>query len=380
LSRSAAKETAFEAAFDVVRDRSRLEYGIDLAPTQRQSTTTPSAVEGIESTAEQSSELTVTTDSLLPYTKRLPEMLAYDGDRHALLCSECESRYDPTREGIERAIECCHDLESVDRDDIPVCEVNLKLSRDERIQSRYTDAQLRFLHAVYAAHQRRFDPELEYDLLTDSMIRLREYVGIEKAAVDELLDDGLLRKDCQYPHVLYTVTPEGRSEAKIRHREGVAHGDGVGDLSESSFHVAMVALGERYLEEAFCEDPDSAVVEVRPYHETEEGRLDLAGLDADGEVVVALEAERSNHDTREAVPEDYDKMAAQDPEAAIWIVKNRDAAHDVLEVLNDPPDDKPRVEKTYSRSSPPQRFSIDTAGLTEIHTFTYLRDSELELT
>jgi hypothetical protein len=73
-------------------------------------------------------------------------------------------------------------------------------------------------------------------------------------------------------------------------------------------------------------------------------------------------------------------MAAQDPEAAIWIVKNRDAAHDVLEVLNDPPDDKPRVEKTYSRSSPPQRFSIDTAGLTEIHTFTYLRDSELELT
>ncbi|MCQ4334427.1 hypothetical protein KM295_13265 [Natronomonas sp. F2-12] len=375
-SLSAAKQTAFEAAFDVVRDRSRLEHGIDLAPTQRP-TATPEATNGDEPTGEPSSDSSAPVGSLLPHTKRLPEMLEYDGDRHALCCSSCESRYDPTREGIERAIECCHELASVDRDDIPVCGVNLKLSRDERIQSRCTDAQLRFLHAVYAAHQRRFDPELEYDLLTDSMIQLREYVGIEKPAVDELLDDGLLRKDCQYPHVLYTVTPEGRSEAKIRHREGVAHGDGVGDLSESSFHVAMVALGERYLEETFLEDPNSSVVEVSPYHETEEGRLDLAGLDADGEVVVALEAERSNHDTREAVPEDFDKMAAQEPEAAIWIVNNRDAAHDVLEALNEPLDGDPRVEKTYSRSSPPQRLSIDTSGLTEIYTFTYLRDSVL---
>ena len=378
-SPSAAKETAFEAAFDVVRDRSRLDHGIDLAPTQRQPAPT-TAAEGDEPTDELSADPTVPVDSLLPHTKRLPEMLEYDSDRHALVCSSCDSRYDPTREGIERAIECCHDLEVVDRDDIPVCELSLKLSRDERLQSRYTDAQLRFLHAVYAAHQQRFDPELEYDLLSDSMVRLREYVGIEKPAVDELLEAGLLRKDCQYPHVLYTVPPEGRKAGKIRHREGVAYGDGVGDLSESSFHVAMVALGEQYIEEAFLEDPESAVVEVSPYHETEEGRLDLAGLDADGDVVVTLEAERSNNDTLEAVPADFDKMAAHDPETAIWIVESRDGGHDVLEALNEPSEGEPRVEKTYSRSSPPQRFSIDTAGLTEIHTFTYLRDSKLELT
>jgi hypothetical protein len=152
----------------------------------------------------------------------------------------------------------------------------------------------------------------------------------------------------------------------------------VGDLSESSFHVAMVALGEQYIEDAFVEDPDSAVVEVRPYHDVEDGRLDLAGLDADGDVIVALEAERSNHDTLQAVPEDYDKMAAQDPEAAIWIVESRNGGHDVLEALNEPSDGDPRVEKTYSRSSPPQRFSIETPGVTEIYTFTYLRDSVLE--
>jgi len=44
--------------------------------------------------------------------------------------------------------------------------------------------------------------------------------------------------------------------------------------------------------------------------------LDVAGLDADGEVVVPLEAEQSNHDTLRAVPDDYDKMAGVDSEAA----------------------------------------------------------------
>jgi DNA helicase HerA-like ATPase len=373
---SSAKRTAFEAAFDVVRDRSRLEHGIDLAATQRRAARTESA-ERDEPTVETSDE-TVPADSLLPYTKRLPEVLAYDGDRHALRCSSCDSRYDPTREGIERALECCHDLESVDRDDIPVCELNLKLSADERIQSPYTDAQLRFLHAVYAAHQQRFDPDLEFDLLYDSMYRLREYVGIDNEAVDELLEAGLLRKDCQYPHVLYTVTPEGRNAAKIEHREGLAHGDGAGDLNESSFHVAMVAIGERYLEETFLEDPDSAVVEVSPYYDVEGGRLDAAGIDADGDVVVALEAERSNHDTLEAAPEDYDKMAAQDPNAAIWIVESRDGGHDVLGALHEPGNGEPRTEKTYSRSTAPRRCNVDAAGLTRMYTFTYLRDSLLE--
>ena len=73
----------------------------------------------------------------------------------------------------------------------------------------------------------------------------------------------------------------------------------------------------------------------------------------------------SNHDTLRAVPDD-DKMAGVDSEAAIWIVENRDGSHDGLEALNEPANGEPRVEKTDSRSSPPQRFSIDTPGLTEI--------------
>lgn len=381
----AAKETAFAAAFDVARDQTRLEHGLDVALQARQATMSrhrAASVESTEPVRAEDSEVGIDpdarVDSALPYTKRMPEVVEYDAEKHALVCGTCDSRFDPTSDGMEYAIRCCHTLADVDRDDVPICELNLKLSVDERRQSPYTDAQLRFLQAIYSAHQRRFDSELEYDLLYDSMIRLQEYTGVENPEVQELLDAGLLAEDCSYPHKLYTVTPEGREAAKIQHREGIAHGDGQGDLSESSLHVAMVELGRQYIEHAFVNDEQSDVVQAVAYHEVDDYRLDAAGLDADGEVVVTLEAERSNHDTLRAVPEDYDKMARHDPEAAIWIVKNRDGGHDVLDALNDPPAGEVRVEKEYSRSSPPQRFKIDEPGLTEMYTFQYLRDSILE--
>ena len=196
--------------------------------------------------------------------------------------------------------------------------------------------------------------------------------------VEELIKAGLLAVDCTYPHKMYTVTPEGRDAAKISYREGIEHGEGAGDLGESTLHVVMVELGRRYVESAFVEREDSSATEAVSYYETDKYRLDAAGLDENGRVVVAVEAERSNHDTLRAVPKDFDKMAAHDPGAAIWVVKNHEGAHDVLEALNDPPEGEPRVEKEYSRNSPPKMWTIDTPGLTEVVTFQHLRDSVLE--
>ncbi|PSQ56441.1 MAG: hypothetical protein BRD23_09385, partial [Halobacteriales archaeon SW_9_67_25] len=109
----------------------------------------------------------------------------------------------------------------------------------------------------------------------------------------------------------------------IDHREGIAHGDGKGDLSESSLHVAMTDAGARYFEQDLVADTQSAATTVRRYHEVEAGRLDAAALDADGRVVAILKAERSNNDTHRAAPPDFDKMAGQDPDRALWVVKNR---------------------------------------------------------
>ena len=86
-------------------------------------------------------------------------------------------------------------------------------------------------------------------------------------------------------------------------------------------------------------------------------------LDETGEIVVAGEAERINHDVGRAVPEDFDKMADCDvEEAGIWVVPKQADGHRVLAALNKPLEGEPRVEKTYAKTTPPQQFRIDTPG------------------
>ncbi|AXG08051.1 ATP-binding protein [Haloplanus rubicundus] len=313
-------------------------------------------------------------DSALPHTMRLPSWVEYDGEIHALRCEACDNRYDPSSTGMQRAIACCHNPDAVHRDDIPICELNLKLTPEERSDSPWSDAQLMFLQAVYNAQQLRYEPP-GYDLLTDSMLRLQEYVGIDRDEVDELLDTDLLRHDTDHPHRLYSVSPAGRDVIGEHYRQGVDYGHGQGDLEESSQHVFAVEVGRRWLEQEYVDDLESPVVEVVPYYDLDGNhRLDIAGVDDDGEIRVAVEAERVNHDLREAVPADYDKIAACGVDEAIWIVMTQSGGHDVLQALNDPPDGEPRVAKTYAETTPPQQFRIDTPGLTAMYPAEWLRD------
>ncbi|CDK39377.1 ATP-binding protein [Halorubrum sp. AJ67] len=371
-----ARETTFAAQRDLLVARSRREYGLDLTTTR--ATTGPETTDNGDETVPDSTKPTASRiDSALPYTNRLPESVSYVDERHALVCVGCETPYDPTPDGIRAAIGCCHNLEAIDRDDCPICELPLKLTYTERQESAISDAGLRFLQAVYSAHQQQYDPEIEYDITRDSMRRLAEYVGIDADEIDELREAGLLSRDCRYPHTLYTVTPDGRDAIGVRHREGVAHGAGAGDLSESSFHVAMVEVGAQLLAQEFVDDPTSPATTVKRYYEGSEGRLDAAAVDDTGDVVAAFEAERINHDASRAIPDDYDKLAAEAPDAAIWIVKNREAAHAVIEALNTPPNGTPRVEKTYGKQTRPAVFTIDQPGLTDVYTFQSVRDTHL---
>jgi hypothetical protein len=316
----------------------------------------------------------------IPHTERFPACLSYvDEPPYPIVCPTCETRYASTTEGLRRAIRCHQSVDDVDRENIPICGVDLQLTSGERAASPYSDAQLRFLAAVYMAHQRRFDPDLEYDLVWDSMTLLEAYVGIDSDAVQQLLDEGLLRVDCRRPHKLYTVTPDGREAIGVGHREGIAYGAGTGDLSESSLHVAMVEVAARLLAQEYtgAEAPGEA---VERYYSVKDGRVDVAVLDTDGDVVATAEAERINNDRGEAIPADFDKMAACEPEAAWWLVKTRSDGNAVLEALNDPADDEPRVPRTYSENMAPREYRLDTPGLTDVVTFEYARDTLLEET
>ncbi|WP_231554228.1 ATP-binding protein [Halobellus rufus] len=313
-------------------------------------------------------------DSALPHTKRMPPTVQYSKSSHALRCTRCHNRYDPDITGMKRAISCCASLDGIERDDVPICDLNLKLTPDERAVSEWSDHQLMFVQAVYNGQQLRYDP-LEYDLLRDSMIRIQEYIGLNSEAIQDLVDADVLRHETDHPHRLYTVTPDGRSVIGESYRQGVDYGHGVGDLEESSEHVLAVEVGRQYLEAEYVEDPDSAVVEVVPYYELDDQhRLDIAGLDANENIVVALEAERINNDVRRAVVDDFDKMAACDVEEAIWVVMKQADGHAVLQALNDPLEGTQRVKKTYAKTTPPQQFRIDTPGLTAIYPAEWLRD------
>jgi hypothetical protein len=358
----------FDAALTRTAERTRLDHGLTLeAP--------PSTVDERDTEPEASEDgdaPEVRVDTALPYTKRMPRTVAYDEETHALRCVRCDNRYDPSRAGMMRAITCCGSLGEVDHEDIPITELNLKLTADERAESEWSLRQLLFLQAVHNAQQLRYEPP-EYDLLNDSMLRLQEYVGIETEDVDPLLEADLLRHDTDHPHRLYSVTADGRSVIGESFREGVDYGHGKGDLDESSLHVMSVEVGRQYLEQQYVADPDSPVETVIPYYEVDDHRLDCVGLDADGDVTVAVEAERVNHDVIRAVPDDFDKMAACDPDEAIWIVMSGPGGHTVLEALNDPPEGPVRVEKTYAESTPPQQFRIDTDGLTAMYPVDHLR-------
>lgn len=322
---------------------------------------------------EPTPEPTGRLDSLLPYTQRLPAAVSYDESAHALFCAGCGTRYDLQTEGMLDGIECCHSLADVDRDDIPPCQSYLKLSPAEVAESDRSVRELLYVQAVFNAQQGVFDP-IEYDITRDSMLRLQEYVGIDSESVQSLIDGGVLRKDTNYPYLLHSVAPSARSLIGEAYREGIDYGDGRGDLEESSEHVMLTELAARWAQHTYVDDTDAPGDEVKKYHDLEDGRrLDCVVLDAEGSVRVAIEAERINNDTREAVPADYDKLAVCEPDEAVWVVTGRGDAHTVLQALNDPLDGDPRVAKTYSETSPPQRWHIDTPGATAFYTYAQLR-------
>jgi len=377
-----------------VKQRSADRFGVSIADSPE------TAHSESNSTSNESGSAPPAVDSALPFTERMPPTVAYVEDAHALSCTECDTQHNPTVDGLYNGINCCSTVDAVDSANIPICNLHLNMSADERAATEYSRRQLYFLQAVYDAQSLTLDRRA-YDIVWDSMQRLREYLGIEKSAVDALIDAGLLKRDKKKPHLLYSITHAGRTLINEGHRRGIDHGHRKGDLEETSEHVLMVEVGRRYLVSEYVEDDASPVTEVIPYYEPSQGssvavsaatamgsdgdpqeavdesdrrRLDVVGVDASGEVVVALEAERINNDVAEAVVADFDKMAELQPAEAIWVVPSRSDGARILDALNEPSDGSPRVDKEYSTNTAPEQYRIDTPGLTSVRTVETVRD------
>jgi DNA helicase HerA-like ATPase len=244
----------------------------------------------------------------------------------------------------------------------PVQESSVPVPDDELRQRGLSRDDVRFLTRVLDVMNREDD---EYTLL-DRMSQLRdEYDDLH---VERLTEQDLLEADSAAGRKYYTVLPDGRD---LLGRELKA-GPGAGDLGEKTPHKVGVRLLELWLQQR------DDVVRVEPYYETDNGTvLDVAGFDADGDLVWAGEAELASNN-RHAPVEDYDKLSAVDADA-IWAFNNRETALDVLDSLADADRIDERVSGRAARSFATIRDAVDdldAAGLTTVRGFKNL-DQEL---
>ena len=98
-----------------------------------------------DTTSEESGSSPPAVDSALPFTERMPPTVAYVESAHSLSCTECDTPYNPTVDGLYTAINCCSSVEAVDAANIPICDLHLKMSDDERTATESTRRQLYFL-------------------------------------------------------------------------------------------------------------------------------------------------------------------------------------------------------------------------------------------
>jgi len=244
----------------------------------------------------------------------------------------------------------------------PVQESNVPVPDDELRQRGLSRDDVRFLNRVLDVMNREDD---EYTLL-DRMSQLRdEYDDLH---VEQLAEQDLLEADSAAGRKYYTALPDGRD---LLGRELKA-GPGAGDLGEKTPHKVGVRLLELWLHQR------DDVGRVEPYYETDDGTvLDVAGFDADSDLVWAGEAELASNN-RHAPVEDYDKLSAVDADA-IWAFNNRETALDVLDSLADADRIDERVSGRAARSFATIRDAVDefdATGLTTVRGFKNL-DQEL---
>ncbi|NHX37370.1 MULTISPECIES: ATP-binding protein [Halolamina] len=244
----------------------------------------------------------------------------------------------------------------------PVQESSVPVPDDELRQRGLSRDDVRFLNRVLDVMNRE---DNEYTLL-DRMSQLRdEYDDLH---VERLTEQDLLEADSAAGRKYYTVLPDGRD---LLGKELKA-GPGAGDLGEKTPHKVGVRLLELWLQQR------DDVGRVEPYYETDDGTvLDVAGFDADGDLVWAGEAELASNN-RHAPVEDYDKLSAVDADA-IWAFNNRETALDVLDSLADADRIGERVSGRAARSFATIRDAVDefdAAGLTTVRGFKNL-DQEL---
>jgi hypothetical protein len=424
---SAATRTQFTAALEACRTRTQESHGVAYdayTATATQAESAPLAESFTEfepagtgpppSTDGEQAASATTDDGLAPATQAalqadgyrttfplledhdLPDPVAYDADRQAVVCDACGGTRPATLDGLFEAIRCHGSLTEVAWQAIPPVAVNLTLSADEIAAAPVSGKQLCGLQIIHNIAQHEYDP-VEVSLVHDSIDDVLAPLGITAADIAALEDAGLLTQDSLREYTYYTVTAAGRDLLNEDHRHDVDWGHGEGDLTETLIHIVLIEALVQYIHQEYGPDGERTptVTRVIPYYEPEKGsgtipesaqaldgktRLDVVGLTAADDIAIIAEAELNNNDNGTGVVDDYDTIAAFDPAVALWAVPSSSRGQaSTLQPLADPPDDDGLADTTqritgYSEATRIKDISgLDSPGMTDIHILNTLR-------
>ncbi|MCU4719585.1 ATP-binding protein [Halapricum hydrolyticum] len=198
--------------------------------------------------------------------------------------------------------------------------------------------------------------------LLDSMSAFKN--DFDDLDVQRLVDQDLLEEGRACGRKYYTVLPAGRELLGQKLKVG----PGQGDVGEKTPHKVGVKLLKLWL------DSRDDVAQVESYYEyDEETVFDVAGFDADGELVWVGEAELASNN-KHAPVDDYDKQSAVDANA-VWAFNRRETAVEVLDCLSEANRIESSVSGRAARSFSDIREAVesfDATGLTTIRSFNKL--------
>jgi len=230
----------------------------------------------------------------------------------------------------------------------------------------------RFVHEIERSRQREVDlqPGVVGSVTVSKRVDALDHVPVdehrggdagERSHRQRLLDQDLVEDHSACGRTYYTVLPAGRELLG----DQLQVGPGQGDIGEKTPHKVGVRLLELWLEGR--ED----VARIEPYYEhADDTVFDVAGFDASGCLVWVGEAELPSNNAR-AVLDDYDKLSAVDADA-VWAVRDRDTALEVLDRLADADRIDESVSGRDARSFSTIRDTVrdfDAPGMTTVRGF-----------
>jgi hypothetical protein len=395
---SPAQEAAYTEAKTTTRERTAEEYGRAPDPYNFNSLANEEQLSERLRPETQAALEETNYRTTLPLVRELPGETSYDASDDRVTCEACGTEYPASFDGLMDALHCHTDLSTITREEIPPVTLGLTLDEDVIQAADLSRRQLCALQVLYNAAVDTYDPR-ELALVHDRLQGVLESLGITDADLEALEDAGYLTPESLQQYGYWTVTKAGRDRLDEPHRRDVRWGPTNGDLNETLLHRVLVEALAQYLRQEHAESSESAVQRVERYFEpAAEGidiegldggvRFDVVGLSGDGEIVAIGEAELANNDRAVAAVHDYDRIAAVDPDHAIWAVESSsEGQRAVIQPLGDPPEDHgdlddatPRIH-SYSESTRISDISgVDTSGMTDIMTLTRLRKTIAEPT